>query len=109
MSACDSLFIAISPDGTTTIARTPARAAYAAIDADVLPVDAHTRARLPASSALATATTMPRSLKDPVGFRPSYLKNSRLRPRARPMLRLGTRGVEPSCRSTSGVDGPIGR
>src|ERR1700694_280863 len=74
ISACESLFIAISPEGTATIARAPVLAAYAAIDADVLPVDAHMNTRLPASRALATATTMPRSLNEPVGFRPSYLK-----------------------------------
>jgi len=48
------------------------------------------RTRLPASSAFATATTIPRSLNEPVGFRPSYLKNSRFRPSERAMLRLGT-------------------
>ncbi len=74
IKACESLFRAISPEGTTTIARAPAWAAYAAIEADVLPVDAHMKTRLPPSSAFATATAMPRSLKDPVGFSPSYLK-----------------------------------
>ncbi len=72
--ACESLLRAISPDGTTTIARAPVRAAYAAIEAEVLPVEAHMKTRCPASSALATATTMPRSLNEPVGLRPSYLK-----------------------------------
>src|SRR5258708_26916604 len=52
---------------------------------------------------------MPRSLNDPVGFRPSYLKYSFDSPSARAILRLGTSGVEPSCRSTSGVSGPTGR
>src|SRR5258706_1992326 len=52
---------------------------------------------------------MPRSLNDPVGFRPSYLKYSFDSPSARAMLRLGTSGVDPSCRSTSGVFGPTGR
>src|SRR5215831_4493380 len=52
---------------------------------------------------------MPRSLNDPVGFRPSYLKYSLRRPSARPRFWLGTSGVEPSCRSTSGVFGPTGR
>ena len=63
-----------APEGTTTIARAPVRAAYAAIDADVLPVEAHMNTRLLSSSALATATTIPRSLNEPVGFSPSYLK-----------------------------------
>ena len=42
--------------------------------ADVLPVEAHMMVRLPSSIAFATAMTMPRSLKEPVGFRPSNLK-----------------------------------
>ena len=69
----------------------------------MLPVEAQTRTRAPSSIALATATTMPRSLKEPVGFRPSYLKKSRRRPSDGPMLRLGTSGVEPSSSETSGV------
>ena len=52
----------------------PAAAPYAAADAEVLPVEAHTIARAPASAALATATTMPRSLNEPVGFWPSTLR-----------------------------------
>ena len=38
------------------------------------PVEAQTIARAPASAALATATTMPRSLNEPVGFWPSTLR-----------------------------------
>ena len=49
-------------------------AAYAAAEADVLPVDAQMIERAPASSAFATASTMPRSLNDPVGFAPSILR-----------------------------------
>ena len=66
-------------------------------------MEAHTRTRAPSSIALATATTMPRSLKEPVGFSPSYLKKSLLSPSAGPMFRLSTSGVEPSWRSTGGV------
>src|SRR2546425_2123672 len=46
---------------------------------------------------------MPRSLKDPVGLRPSYLKNSLFRPRAGPRFWLRTSGVDPSDRSSIGV------
>jgi hypothetical protein len=53
---------------------TPARAAYAAADAAVFPVDAQITARVSASTALLTATVIPRSLNDPVGFRDSSLK-----------------------------------
>ena len=51
----------------------PALAAYAAAAAEVFPVDAHIIAFDPLSTALVTAIVIPRSLKDPVGFRPSYL------------------------------------
>ena len=53
--------------------RDPARAAYAAAEAAVLPVDAHTTADTPRESAREIATVMPRSLKLPVGFAPSHL------------------------------------
>ena len=52
----------------------PGRAAYAAAAAAVLPVDAHTTAGTPASTALEMATVIPRSLKLPVGFAPSHLR-----------------------------------
>ena len=65
---------AIAPSGRTTARRMPARPQYAAADADVLPVEAHTASRAPSSSALETATVIPRSLNEPVGFGPSYLR-----------------------------------
>ena len=68
-----------------------------------MPVDAQTSTRDPSSMAFATARTMPRSLNEPVGFSPSYLKKSLLSPSAGPMFRLSTSGVEPSWRSTGGV------
>jgi threonine synthase len=43
-------------------------APYAAADADVLPVEAQMIALAPSSTAFATATTIPRSLNEPVGF-----------------------------------------
>ena len=46
----------------------------AAADALVLPVEAHMIAFAPSSIALATATTMPRSLNEPVGLHDSSLK-----------------------------------
>ena len=72
-------------------------------------MEAQTRTLAPSSTAFATATTMPRSLKEPVGFRPSYLKKSLFNPSAGPRLRLSTSGVDPSFRSTSGVRSVIGR
>ena len=51
----------------------PARPQYAAADADVLPVDAHTAAVAPSSSAFDTATVIP-GPNDPVGLAPSYFR-----------------------------------
>ena len=52
----------------------PARAAYAAAEAEVLPVEAHATALAPASTAFETAMVIPRSLKEPVGLAPSYFR-----------------------------------
>jgi len=58
-----------------------ARAAYAAAAALVLPVLAQMTACAPVSTAFESATVMPRSLNEPVGFSPSYLmKTSQPRP-----------------------------
>jgi len=73
----------------------PARPAYAAAEAAVLPVDAQTTPRAPAETARLTATVMPRSLNDPVGLLPSIFSQT-----GRASCRLsrsdGTRGVPPS-------------
>src|SRR5699024_5142645 len=66
--ACANLPKATFPFGITITALSPAFAAYAAADADVFPVEAQITILLPSSAALATAITMPRSLKEPVGF-----------------------------------------
>ena len=58
----------------TTAASMPARVAYAAADADVLPVDAQTTTLAPSSTAFEIAIVMPRSLNDPVGFAPSTFR-----------------------------------
>ena len=50
----------------------PARAAYAAAAAEVLPVEAQIIASEPPSTAYVTAIVMQRSLNEPVGFSPSY-------------------------------------
>ncbi len=51
----------------------PAFAAYAAADAEVLPVEAQTTACAPCPAATLSATVMPRSLNEPVGLAPSTL------------------------------------
>ena len=43
----------------------------------MLPVEAQMTAFEPSSMALEMATVIPRSLKDPVGLRPSYLSSTR--------------------------------
>ena len=87
----------------------PAWAPYAAADADVFPVDAQTTARAPASTALATATTIPRSLNEPVGFWPSTLRYRFGAPMAAPRRSACTSGVAPSPRVSAGVASVIGR
>src|SRR4051794_26832013 len=67
---------AILPSGTSTSGLRPARAAYAAIDALVLPVDAQTTACAPSDSAQEIAAVMPRSLNEPVGLSPSTLSQT---------------------------------
>ena len=80
----------------------PARAAYAAADAAVLPVEAQTTASTPSSSAFDNAIVIPRSLKEPVGFAPSHLSQTSL-PRASDSRGAGSSGVEPSPREMIGV------
>ncbi len=70
--ACASLPAATLPDGRKTAHFSPALAAYAARLADVFPVDAHPTIFAPISTAWETPIVIPRSLKDPVGFAPSY-------------------------------------
>src|SRR6476660_166312 len=106
--ACTSLPLAILPAGKITAQRIPARAAYAAAEADVFPVDAQIKPWAPRSTALETATVIPRSLNEPVGFKPSHLIKTR--PPIRSLNRgAKTRGVEPSPRVMIGVPSPTGR
>jgi hypothetical protein len=63
----------------------------------VLPVEAHISAVAPWSIALETATVIPRSLNDPVGFTPSFLtKTSQPRPTRALNFGENTSGVLPS-------------
>src|SRR2546427_8808723 len=93
-----------------TNARSPARAAKAAADADVLPVEAQMTAREPASTAFDIAIVMPRSLKDPVGLNPSHLRwMDRLGSVASASRGAGSSGVFPSSNVTTGVFSVTGR
>src|SRR6266478_1939178 len=86
----------------------PARDAYAAALADVLPVDAQTTAFAPSSTALEIAMVMPRSLNEPVGLAPSTLRHT-LAPTRSDRRGAGTRGVPPSNNVTTGVSLVSGR
>src|SRR6185436_3811331 len=94
--------IAIFPLGTSTAHVRPAFAAYAAADADVLPVEAHTTACAPSSAALEIASVIPRSLKEPVGFDPSYFSHTSA-PVVADKASLRTSGVPPSRSVMTGV------
>src|SRR5690606_2290083 len=97
------------PSGIKTMDARPARAAYAAAEAEVFPVDAHMTAWEPASFALVSATVIPRSLKEPVGLSPSYFTyTSASMPKAWANRETGMRGVAPSSRVTISVSGPTG-
>ena len=98
-----SLPIATSPRGMITSAGSPLYAPKAAADALVLPVDAHIIARLPSSIALAIATTIPRSLNDPVGLQPSSLKYKSGQPNSAPSRLDLISGVSPSPSVIMGV------
>ena len=75
----------------------------------MFPVEAQTRVVACASIALAVASAMPRSLKDPLGLKPSALKKRLRKPSAGPMRVEARSGVEPSPRVTSGVVALTGR
>ena len=90
--------------------RIPPRAAYAAAEADVFPVDAQINVRTPRSAAFETATVIPRSLNEHVGFKPSYLIKTRASLPIRSLSR-GEKmsGVFPSPSEITGVASETGR
>jgi hypothetical protein len=59
--------------------------------------------------AFATATTMPRSLNEPVGLQPSNFKYSSAQPKRAARRSLRTSGVSPSPMVSIGVAGVTGR
>src|SRR5581483_193918 len=108
MNACANFPRAIFPAGKITAQRIPARAAYAAADAEVFPVDAQSNVCAPRSTAFETATVIPRSLNEPVGFTPSFLIHTSAPTRS---LSRGekSKGVLPSPNDTTGVASVTGR
>ena len=109
INACASLPSAICPSGITTAHSSPARPAYAAADADVLPVDAQITTLAPRSAALEMASVMPRSLNEPVGFIPSTLSSTRATPAVCAIRGASSSGVPPSSKVTTGVAAVTGR
>ena len=93
--------VATFPLGTRIAHASPALAAYAAALALVLPVEAHTTAFEPSSSALEIASVIPRSLNDPVGLAPSYLSHTS-QPVSSDSGSERTSGVPPSRSVTTG-------
>ena len=69
-----------------------------------MPVEAHIMALVPSSNALAIATTIPRSLNEPVGLQPSSLKYNSEQPNSRPRRLDLTNGVSPSPMVIRGVE-----
>ena len=107
ISAWASLPIAILPSGTMTAPVSPARAAYAAALAAVLPVDAQITASAPSRTAAETAHVIPRSLNDPVRLSPSYFSHTSAPTRSETRsARIS--GVEPSSSETTGSSGANG-
>ena len=88
----------------------PARAAYAAAEALVFPVLAHATMRAPRSAALETASVMPLSLNEAVGFNPSYFtKRWKSPPSSLTIPGASIKGVPPSFREITGVSSETGR
>src|SRR4029434_8586477 len=96
--------VAILPAGRITTHEIPARAAYAAAEAEVFPVEAQMSAVVPRSMAFDTATVIPRSLNDPVGVTPSFFtKTSQPRPTRSLNRGESISGVFPSSSELIGV------
>src|SRR3990170_8982871 len=80
----------------STILLMPALAAYAAREAEVLPVEAQITQDTPNSRAFETPTVMPLSLNEPVGFSPSFFTCRVLSPKNAASLSHLWRPVPPS-------------
>ena len=70
----------------------------------MLPVEAHTTTSAPSWTAADTATVIPRSLNEPVGFAPSTFSHTS-QPVSDERCGAGTSGVSPSPSVTSGSTG----
>jgi len=79
------------------------RAACAAAEALVFPVEAQRTPFAPSSTAFTTAITIPRSLNEPVGLHPSSFKWSSRQPNNVARHGARTSGVSPSPKEVIGV------
>src|SRR5216684_9243274 len=113
-SDCESLPQEIFPSGISTMLHILPRAAYAAMEAEVLPVEAQATQRNFPWCADEAATVMPVSLNDAVGFMPWCFALRFSTPVARAHRGRRYRGVLPSrsvmtCSSGSGICGRSSR
>ena len=74
----------------------PAALAYAAMDAEVFPVETQATRVIPSRTACEAPQVIPLSLNDPVGLKPWCLKTSASRPPYSAARRPGSSGVQPS-------------
>src|SRR5215813_5380314 len=95
-SACASLPLLTCPAGRNTTLFIPARAAYAATEAEVFPVEAQHTDVNPSALATEMAADIPESLNDPVGFIPKCLDRRLRRRRVLAACFSGNSGVLPS-------------
>src|SRR5579875_1561988 len=105
---CDSFPQAIFPSGINTRLFRPERAAYAAIAADVFPVDAQATHSNPLAAATLSAAVIPQSLNEPVGFIPWCLARSQFSPSDSAHRGISYSGVFPSRSVTIRLSATIG-
>src|ERR1035441_3278941 len=95
-SACASLPNEMLPYGMKITGCKPPALAYAAIEAEVFPVETHATRVAPSRTACEAPQVIPLSLQDPVGLNPWCLNTSASRAPYSAASRPGSRGVQPS-------------
>src|ERR1035437_9262696 len=100
-NACASLPNEILPYGMKITGCSPAALAYAAMDAEVFPVETQATRVAPSCTACDGPQVIPLSLNDPVGLKPWCLNPSASRPPYSAARRPGSSGVQPSLNVTT--------
>src|SRR5450755_1333450 len=100
-SACASLPNEILPYGMKITGCSPAALAYAAMDADVFPVETQATRVAPSCTACEAPQVIPLSLNEPVGLKPWCLNTSASRPPYSAAWGPGNSGVQPSLNVTT--------